>query len=220
VEGTFVDWSKEIQSFLSVARLALLRSPAGTNILVAFEGTDGFLLDLNTGAVLSKFTYGPITSDAEAIRRKRKFRLRYSDSDPALKFSAFIVAVSPEKRLLAAGGFFDRRVRIVSLVAPFPMIRQFREEENPLSPPGGSWRVYGLEFVASGKYLVVESDFAGRGTPLQLRETEIIETEGWRTVWKVNKLDLHSVTLSPDGKKVAFIDDNVLKILPFDVGAK
>jgi hypothetical protein len=220
VEHSPLVWSKEAESFHSVARLAFLPSPGGTNILVAFGGTDALLLDVNTGAVLSIFTYGPMTSDAEAIRRKRKFRLPYSEGDPALYFGARVVGVSAEKRLLAAGGFFDRRVRVVSLDAPFPMIRQFHEEENPCSPPGGIWIVDSLEFAAAGKFLVVESDFGGRGTLLQMHETEIIETQRWRTVWKANKLDLHSVTLSPDGEKIAFIEDNVLKIAPFAVKNK
>jgi len=181
---------------------------------VSFKGNYGLILDLNTGAVRSDLTYGAITTDAQAIQRKRKFGLKYSDDDPSLRFSANALAIDEERLILAAGAAHDRRVRIISLAPPFSMICEFNDEDNPQNPPGGSWRVHRLNFAASGKYLIAEYFFAGRGTTSIMRETEIIDTRQWRVVKEICSHKIHSVALSPDGEEIAFIQDNLLYIGP------
>jgi hypothetical protein len=63
--------------------------------------------------------------------------------------------------------------------------------------------------------MVVEYFFAGRGTDMVLRPTEVYETEHWQKVWEIEGARIHSVTLSPDGKEMALIRDNVLEVGPF-----
>ncbi|MHC4399730.1 MAG: hypothetical protein ACYTG0_08625 [Planctomycetota bacterium] len=63
--------------------------------------------------------------------------------------------------------------------------------------------------------MIVEYCFAGRSTWRELEPTEILETESWKKVWSENSLNIGSVCLSPDGKKMAFVRDGVLEIGPF-----
>lgn len=208
-------WRKELKNFHNIAFLAFLPHVDGTNLIVGFKGSHGFFLDAVTGSTISDFTYGSIESDEAAVQRKKKFRLKYSDDDPALRFSAGVFAFDSGKRLLAVGGFHDCRVRVLSLVAPVPVLFEANTDKNPQIPRGGSWQVHWLDFVASGKYLVVEYFFAGRGTDVVLRPTEIFETEHWQKVWQVDDRNIHSITVSPDGTMIALIRKNVLEIRPF-----
>ena len=73
-----------------------------------------------------------------------------------------------------------------------------------------------VQFLADGKYLLAEYFFGGRGTSTTLLPTEIFETRTWKVVWKKNDLEIKSVTMSPDGTKIALLRGNTLEVLPFE----
>ena len=96
------------------------------------------------------------------------------------------------------------------------MVFEANAEMNPVRPWGGDWRVRRVQFLADGKYVLAEYKFRGRGTSTVLEPTEIFETRTWKVVWKENDLEIKSVTLSPDGKKIAFLRANTLEVRPFE----
>ncbi|MGQ9662919.1 MAG: hypothetical protein ACUVWX_11380, partial [Kiritimatiellia bacterium] len=184
-------------------------------LVVGFAGVGGMLVDTTGGKIISTFTYGPPSTYEEAVARKERFGLKYEGDDLDFGFWAYLVAVSSEKGLVAAGSFHDQRVRVVKLTPPYPMLLEFNEEKNPFIPKGGVWMVDELSFQAKGQYLVVQYLFGGRGTRKVLRPKEIYETEGWKKVWETDDATIQAVTLSPDGTKMAYLQKDVLKIALF-----
>jgi len=208
-------WVKEFKSLGSVDLIGFASEQTRQELFVGFSGTDARMLDPVNGEVTASLTYGHIETDEEALKRKRRFGLAIPGTDVSLKFSSGVLALDGIHRRIAAGSFFDRRVRVVSLVPPFPLLFEANADENPAVPPGGTWRVYWGDFVASGRFLVVEYFFSAPRTGVALRPTEIFETEHWNKVWQVESLQVHSVTVSPDGRAMALIRDNTLEIRPF-----
>ena len=164
-----------------------------------------------------RFPLGPIESDSEAVQRKKKFGLHVDDSDPALRFSAYCLSQDTAKGWLACGAFDDKRVRVVQMASNGPMVFEANTEVNPSQPWGGNWMVHRVEFLADAKYLLAEYDFGGRGTSTVLRPTEIFETATWKIVWKNSDPETGGITLSPDGKRMAFLRGDVLEVHAFDV---
>jgi hypothetical protein len=118
-------------------------------------------------------------------------------------------------RSIAVGAWKDRRVRVISL-RDFSIIHELNTNENPYWPFGGAWRIADVNFSPSGNYLIIESLHSGRLKEGQ-RITEIIDVKNWDVVRKLNDVetDVHSVTLSTDDKKIAFIQNNPIKIISF-----
>ncbi|MCX7591715.1 MAG: hypothetical protein N2255_08815, partial [Kiritimatiellae bacterium] len=111
--------------------------------------------------------------------------------------------------------FYDRRVRVVSLREPGTVVFEANTHDNPHKPHGGVWRVTGVEFLARGRYLLAEYSFDGRLTAVVLNPTDIFDTDTWQKVWHENSEQIRAVTLSNDGKKLAFIRNGVLEIGDF-----
>ena len=208
-------WSKDIPTFQDAKKLILIPGATQTIALVLFGGMKGVLLDAGTGNFVTEFSYGPVESRDEVKSRKERFRLDLPEDDPALRFSGTSFAVEPRNRLLAVGCMNDRRVRVLTLDPPYRLLLELHSDEHPRRPEGGSWRVDRVDFAANGRFLIVESYFAGRGTRKVLRPTEIYETEGWKKVWETNDATIQAVTLSPDGTKIAYIQKDTLKIALF-----
>jgi hypothetical protein len=47
--------------------------------------------------------------------------------------------------------------------------------------------------------------------------TEIFDVETWKLVWSEDSLSIHDVSLSPDGRKIAFVNGSRLEIRDFSV---
>jgi hypothetical protein len=52
-------------------------------------------------------------------------------------------------------------------------------------------------------------------TGLQLYPTDIFDIRTRKLVWRENCYEIEGVTLSPDGKKMAFIRNNIIEIGDF-----
>jgi len=206
-----VVWKTTLPSTRDVKRL-LFRDES---IIVLSGGMTGYILDFGTGEILSSFTYG--TKETKQELRSRRLRYNpFADFDDDLSFTTCSFAVDPSVRYLAAGGFNDRRLRIISL-EDFSMLREFHSDENPYWPFGGEWEMSRLEFSSSGNFLIAESMHEGRLSRGQ-QITEIIDIENWKIVKEIKSsgnTDIHSLALSPDDTQMAYIHNNVLKIVPF-----
>ena len=185
-------------------------------ILVQTTGQEVVALDLETGKVADEFSLGPIETDIEVLKRKKKFGIRLDDDDPGLRFFASTLSLNSKKQLLASGSSNDKRVKVVGIASRGQMVFEANAEISPVRPWGGDWRVRRVQFLADGKYLLAEYKFGGRGTSTVLEPTEIFETRTWKVVWKENDLEIRSVTMSADGNKIAFLRGNILEVHPFE----
>ena len=210
-DGADTMWKTTLPKFHDVDLLVF----NGGSIFALKSGMTGYILDFGTGEILSSFTYGA----EETKQELRSRRLRYNpfaDFDDDLSFTAYSFAVDPSVRYLAAGGFNDRRLRIISL-ENFSMLREFHANENPYWPFGGEWMMRRLHFSPSGNYLIAQSDHEGRLSSGR-RVIEIIDVKNWEVVKEIKSsgnTDIHSLALSPDDTQMAYIHNNVLKIVPF-----
>ena len=199
-----------------VKQLAFLNVPdsAEQRILAVCEDQSGYVLKQETGEILSSFTYGHIETEREARWRMRRFAL-FGRADPSYyEFSAHVFALDPSLRYLAAArGLFDRRLRIISLT-DFSAVHEFYANENPHRPRGGNWKMNNLAFSPSGNYLIAESAHGGRLARGRCI-TEVIDVKSWQVVQKIDDINTHAVAISPDDTQMAYIQNHVLKIVPF-----
>jgi len=207
-------WAQDFSESGSVQQMKVV-GEGGKDLFVGFSGVAAKLLDTATGRVRHSFTYGHIEDDAEALGRRKRFGLRIPASDVSLRFYCGVLAVDAQNRRVAAGSFYDRRVRVISLLPPFPQVFEANANESPAITPGGAWRVYWMDFVASGSDLVVEYHFSASPPGSPRRRTEIFETGTWQRVWQTDAPDVHSVTVSSDGKSMALVRNNAVEIVPF-----
>jgi len=183
--------------------------------LVDLNGQEAVLLDGATGHQVDVFSYGHIESDKEAVIRKRKFRLATTDGDPSLRFDVLSFSLDPVHGHLACGSLSDRRVRVVTTGREHRTVFEANTDDHPQKPRGGSWRVNRVQFLAGGLYLLAEYRFGGRGTGEVLEPTDIFSTETWSRVWQENTPSVRSVTLSCDGKKMAYLRESVIELGEF-----
>ena len=188
-------------------------------VLFAFSGQEGYVLSREDGKVVEEFTYGHIETTEEMAANKNKWHLGLDDGDTSLRFSASYLSFDPCRRLLACGGSNGRRVRVVSAVPPHETVFEAHTGESPFNWWRGWWSVRRVEF-AGGKYLIADYDCAGRIGLGTLEPTEIFDVETWKVVWSKDSLDIRRVSLSPDGKLIAFIEKGILKIEPFRPSGK
>jgi hypothetical protein len=167
-------------------------------------------LDPRTGGIRRTFTFGPIESEKEAELRLKKFGGREDDFS---SFSAGSIEYEPKRGWLACGCSHDQRARVISLSATEKIIFEVNAEKNPFRPWGGSWSTT-VSFLAGGDYLLVECEYSRRFGPFKL-EREIYETASWRLVWKGDDYRMTSLTLSPDGKTMAYTRKATMVICPF-----
>ena len=210
-ETPSVIWGSEVNNSHHVRQFAFLNNEK--QILAACSGITGYILETKSGEILSSFNYGPIDTPEKIKARKRRFALWVNGDDFNFNFDGKNLSIDPFNRYLAVSGWYDRRVRIISL-SNFSMLHEFNADENPFWPFGGQWEVRDLHFSPSGNYLIVESAHDGR-LSLGRRITEIIDTKNWKIVKKITNSGIYSVTLSSDDRQMAFIQNNVLVIQPF-----
>ncbi len=210
-------WSTSLPSdALDPRPVGLLFSSDSKRLIIATTPQTGVLMDQETGKIERSFSFGRIESDADAVRRRKRFRLKVSDADPSLKFASLCMACDPQRELLACGGFFDKRVRVIRIGSPGRVLFEANTDVNPALPKGGTWMVQRVEFLSGGKYLLTEYHFGGRGTDLVLEPTEIFDTATWKIVWEESDVDIRKVTLSPDGKLIALFRGSTLEIHRFE----
>ncbi len=208
-------WATEIpETGMPLTMATFFERDAKPLVLLAFGGTEGFILSQEDGALMDRFQYGHIETEQEQAAYKWKFHLAYSDGDPMLHFNSFALSCDPTRRLLACGAFNGRRVRVVSLDPPFRTIFEANTNDHPRRPWGGVWSVDRVEFVGS-KYLIAGYSFGGRGTRCAYDPTDIFDTITWEIVWHENSLDIRSATISPDDRRMALMRKDVLEIGDF-----
>jgi hypothetical protein len=217
-------WQRALPSQYIRTSPLLAFAPTATNgvadVLVDLDGQEALVLSGSTGDELGRFTYGHIESDEEAARRAKRFGVRSLSRDPAMKFSVMSFAIDAGTRRLACGSLHGRRVRVVETVRPYLTLFEANANDNPWVPDGGVWSVERVTFLCQGKYLLAEYRFGGRSTAPPMYPTDIFATDTWSRVWHENSLAIRSVTLSPDGKKIAFLRQCRVEIgdfLPADV---
>lgn len=174
------------------------------------------IISQEKGELLDFFSYGIPNSDATRKAYREKFNLwSVREKDNSLDFDVFQADYCPEKRWIACGTIDRREIRIVSVDSKHDIINILNADAPPDRPTGGSWKVRRLSFAGQGKYLLVEYDFSGRLAAKTIESTEIYDTETWKLVWYENKRNITSVIISPDGKKIAFMRDQILEIGDF-----
>jgi hypothetical protein len=210
-------WSREIEKAFSCRPIAAVGS-RGEELLFTMQRAKAMILSWRTGETIREFTLGHVETAQEAAGRKRKFGLEFERDDPSLYFSPHVFSYDAERRLLACGASYDKRVRVVDIGPPVRVVFEANTDANPGKPHGGTWNVSRVDFVAGGKYLIVAYDFGGRLTSLSIDSTEILDTRTWNPVWKEDDRRIGSVTLSPDASLLAYVRDKVLEIIPFQPG--
>jgi hypothetical protein len=193
------------------APVHILSRPDLRAVLVPISGREGVLLSRDDGTLIDQFRFGTI----ESFGTRNRFRLPLLGGGPSVRFSSGDTSVDPSGRLIACGCVDDRRVRVVSIDPPHKMVFEANTNDHAERPRGGVWSVTRVEFVSQGKYLLVEYHFGGRGTRVTYNPSDIFDTATWRKVWHENSLEVRSVTLSPDGKKMAFIRGDYVEVGPF-----
>jgi len=213
-------WAREtpeLGSFMGIA--AFLAVGEEDSLLLAYEASNtGYLLTLKDGRTLDKFTYGKPETEADELAYKRKFHLVGEMGDPSLGFYAGPLSFDRERRLLACGASYGRRIRVVSVDKPHNVVFEAHTNENPERPFGGTWSVESLRFDARGRYLVAASHFGGRLTRKYLSPVEIYDTASWQIVWSCRNKNTPRVSpprISPDGKLMALTRGARLEIGPF-----
>ena len=140
--------------------------------------------------------------------------LSYDDGDPALRFSAFRFSFAPARRLVACGAFDGPRVRVVSLEAPYRVVFEAHADENPSQGWLGLWNIWGVQF-AGDKYLLVHLHRGGRGAIAPTDVHEVYDAATWRKVATIKDHAMSNLTLSPDGRMMAYVGGTDLVIAPF-----
>jgi len=138
----------------------------------------------------------------------------YSTFSPSLfniGFYASGVSYNSTKQWIACGDFNSRRVRIFSIKDTIKLVSELNSNDDPSLPWGGVWWVDNIEFNENGKYMVIEYSFSGRGTSVICEPTEVYNVDIWKICWEENKLNVREVTISPDGKKIAYLRDYILE---------
>ena len=208
-------WVRQMQREFGCKPIAMTESSEAGVLFVTGAGQELMVLSKETGQTLRRFTVGHIETDKEAGRRKRKFGMPFDNGDPALYFSSHVFSYDEKDHLLACGAFYDKRVRVLDITPPVKVVFEANTDANPAQPPGGSWVVRRVEFAADGRYLVVRYDFGGKLTKVSIDSTEIFDVRSWKSVWKENNPSIGSVALSPNGRLLAFVQDNSIHVIPF-----
>jgi hypothetical protein len=179
-------------------------------ILAAVDGHLGVLFSPGDGQVLRRFPLGHRETLQESKARAKKFGLREGTET---HFYATHFAYDQASRLLACGCYRDKRVRIVNTMVPEKVVFEANTDSNPERPRGGQWSTRRVEFAGSGSFLIVDYEYQARNREMQ--HTEIFETKSWKIVWNKESLNLGAVTISPDGKLMAYVKDKFIEIAPF-----
>jgi WD40 repeat protein len=207
-------WSRRMEQAIGCKPVALADA-TGEELLFAVGGQEAVILSRRTGETIRRFSLGHIETEKEAARRNRKFGMGFDSDDVALYFSSYRFSYDSKSRLLACGAAHDKRVRVISILPPEKVVFEANTDVNPARPRGGFWKVDRVEFAGSGRYLIASYHFGGRGTSLTINSTDVFDTSTWTCVWSEEDSKIGSVTLSPDGRLLAYVRDNGIEIMPF-----
>ena len=188
-------------------------------VLLAFGSQKAFILSIANGKMIKSFTYGPEDTRDVLKARVKKFNIDCPDGIESCflaYFSASHKSYNHSTRLLALGDGHSPRLRIMRVDREPKMIAELNSECNPFKPYGGYWRTVKVQFNGNGKYLVVEYWFMGGLTSTVLMPTIIYRTDTWQPCWMENDDKIKDVTLSPDGKTIAYFKSDILVVERFD----
>lgn len=211
-------WKQSLSECYGPKFIKPLLEPQDSMVVIATSGHNATILDRKTGEVKDSFAFGHIETDEEAVIRRKKFKIRIDDDDPSLRFSAMTYSqgLNNDEEYIALGAFFDKRVRILRLISPYSTVFEANTDVNPWKPFGGVWRVSRVAFMSDGKYLLADYEFGGSGTSKVFDPTEIFDTTTWKVVWRNDDTNISSITLSPDGRTMAFLRNNIIELQSFD----
>jgi hypothetical protein len=136
-------------------------------------------------------------------------------------FSAFSLATTYNrtKRWLVCGEFGElggRRVRVYSIDLPFTLLSEVMVGASHHAPSDGIWHINRLMVSGNGEYLVAQYRmYSGRFIARTSFPTDVYDTGTWELVWYEDMADVHTVTISPDGERMAFLRESVLEIGEF-----
>lgn len=207
-------WSREMDKAFSCRPVAIV-DKAEEQLLLVLDRAKAVILSRRTGATVRELILGRAETDEEVAKRNRGFGLQVDDGDPSSYFSPCTFSYDQSKHLLACGAFFDKRVRVIDIFAPEKEVFEANTDVNPAWPPGGSWKVRRVQFASGGNYLVARYVFSGRKTKVSIDSTEIFDSGSWKCVWKTDDPKISSVTLSLDGRSLAYVRDKAIEIIPF-----
>jgi dipeptidyl aminopeptidase/acylaminoacyl peptidase len=213
-------WSRTLGQLQDQSSLAYAR-PVGRfsgwthgSAFVQVSGTECVELDAKTGGMLRRFTLGPIENVAEEKSRARQLGWP-EDLTGHLVFRGDSSDYDEKRGWMACGSWNDRRVRVFDARRPEKLLFEAHSRDEPIRPTEGEWSVQSVTFLAGGDYLKVEYAFSGRSRRGR-RELEIYQTSSWQKVWQSDDVKLHGVTLTPDGRTIAYVRDCELVMMPFN----
>ena len=120
------------------------------------------------------------------------------------------VCVIGEKGWLISARCDSKRLRVQSLEPPHHILKEVGREGANWT---GGWFTHRIESLDGGRRVLKQSDYSCRGGLVQYtRETEIFDTDTWKSVWKVEEHGPGTVAVSPDGKRVAIRRGKTLEI--------
>jgi hypothetical protein len=179
-------------------------------VLVAISTKSFVLLERDKGQIERTVDVSSLKPRADATTKKKELPIGRGRD-----FSGFETAYEPTRGLVAWGAFYGQTVRVLQLSEPEHILFEANTGSDLSSARGGTWNVQRLAFLGAGKFLLAEYHFGGRGTRLVLEPTDVFETASWKRVWRENEVDIRAVTVSPDGRTMAFLRRNVLELRPF-----
>jgi hypothetical protein len=180
----------------SVTEGGLYRIEGTAYWFLAYIGYKALILSADDGHIVATVDYNDYLGSVKDL---------IEDDTPG-RFSTWKASFSPERAMLACGGWQGTQFIVISF-ADHNQGRLVHASMQALEPAsrGGIWHVDQVQFTASGKYLVVEYEFSGRSTNVVEFRTEVYDTEGWREVWSLQSRKKRAVAVSGDGKHVAVI---------------
>jgi hypothetical protein len=185
---------------------------------ISWEGKECLLLTFDQKAIIVSQETGDILGEFQYIRPGEQNLPPYGSRFYSSKFSTcpFSFAYNQAKRWLTCGEFVGRRVRIYSIDPPYPLLREFSADLPPQHTLlGGAWMVGKAEVNGNGRYLTVEYEYSGRNIVTACFPCEVYDTDTWELVWYENRAEVYEVTVSPNGKKIAFLRGKMLEIGDF-----
>jgi hypothetical protein len=150
----------------------------------------------------------------------RKIYIFYKDDGQLVKeietyFTANKFSFVESRRLLAFGAFTGKRVDIFSLNNLEKPLYQINPSSYRSDSKKGHWKVRTLNFSADGKFLITQFLLTGLHGKKPNMDTEIYNMDTMKICWQENTLNFDNVTISPNGKKIAFMCGNILEMCDF-----
>ena len=216
-------WRMELPpSFFSLRETGFFEADGKGLVFLAFTGEKGYLLSAADGALVAALYYdGHTKADLGAPAPSQGPHGQDVAPDGVaglpLRYAASAFLIDPARRLVAQA-WSDSRVHVISLDPPYDMVFAAPAGENPYKdlpyPWHAEWFPWKVQF-AGEKYLIAEWYLGGRGCMVQELWTRIYDVDTWKVVWLCKTPTVQSLTMSPDGKKLAYLFHDNLEIVPF-----